>query len=107
MIESKDSSGESLISYLSFVHVAGCESEPVTATRQTDSMLKRPTNDDNRSLLNLNYVVHGLSKGKKDIQFCNSILTNLLQESLAGKSNTAIICNITECAVDETMGTLK
>lgn len=72
----------------------------------TDSLLGK-VNDDKKSLMWLNFVISELSEGKKDIKFCNSILTNLLQESLAGNTNTAIICHIRSDIVDETISTLK
>lgn len=62
---------------------------------------------NNKSLLSFNFVINELSEGKMDINFCNSSLTNILQEQLAGNSNTAIICNIRKDVVAETISTLK
>lgn len=88
------------MNYLNFIHVAGCGID------SKDSLLGK-VNDDKKSLMWLNFVISELSEGKKDTQFCNSILTSLLQESLAGNTNTAIICNIRADVVDETISTLK
>lgn len=63
--------------------------------------------DSNKSLYSFNAVIDGLSKGEQDISFKNSVLTSLLRESLVGKSNTAIICNVRADEVKDTISTLK
>ncbi len=75
--------------------MAGCE--PMT----------KIADNGNKSLLQLNYVVSELSRGRTNIDFKNSTLTTLLQESLSGNSNTAIICNINADAFEETISILQ
>lgn len=90
------------MSHLDFVHVAGSE---LISGNSDNAPIKE--DDNNKSLLWLNFVIHELSEGKQDIDFHNSRLTHIMQESLAGNANMAIICNIRTDAVGETISTLK
>lgn len=63
-------------------------------------------NDINKSLLHLGMAIRALSEGKKFVDFRSSKLTRILQASLGGNANTAIVCNITPAAIEETASTL-
>lgn len=60
----------------------------------------------NKSLLELSLAIKSLSRGE---QVCNSNskLNRILQASLGGNANTAIICNIAIVSVDQTASTLR
>lgn len=64
----------------------------------------------NLSLSALALVIKQLSKpqeSRKYINFRDSKLTRLLQASLGGNTMTAIICAVTQAALDETRHTLS
>lgn len=94
-------------SYLNLVDLAG--SERADQTGATGSRLVESGNI-NKSLLSLSCVIHKLSANESAAGFINyrdSKLTRLLQASLGGNAMTAIICNITLAANEETCSTLK
>lgn len=78
-------------------------SETISRNSTMDSLQDK----SNRSLYWFNAVIDELNRGEKNVSFNNSVLTMLLREPLAGKSNTAIICNIRSDVIDETMPALK
>lgn len=63
-------------------------------------------NDINKSLLHLGICIRALSEGKKFVDVRSSKLTRILQASLGGNAYTAIVCNITPGAIEETASTL-
>ncbi len=63
-------------------------------------------NDINKSLLQLGIAIRALSEGKKFVDVRTSKLTRILQASLGGNANTAIVCNVTPAAIEETASTL-
>lgn len=105
VIESEDSTGNGpvRVSYLNLVDLAGSEKANDAGTSGT--RLKEG-NDINKSLLHLGMAIRALSEGKKFVDFRSSKLTRILQASLGGNANTAIICNITPAAMEETASTL-
>lgn len=106
IIESQDrtdGNGEVQISYLNLVDLAGSEK---AAEAGTTGIQLKEGGDINKSLMFLCLVIQDLSKGEKFIRYRSSKLTRILQNSLGGNSNTAIICNVTPAAVEETNSTL-
>lgn len=88
------------------VDLAG--SERADQTGATGSRLIEAGNI-NKSLLSLSCVIHKLSENELDtyINYRDSKLTRILQASLGGNAMTAIICNITPAANEETYSTLR
>lgn len=80
-------------------------SELICDTEWSDSQIMKADNNI-KSVLWLNLVVNELSQGKKRGNFCNSNLTQLLQGSMGGNSNTVIICAVNLDAMAETYSTL-
>lgn len=101
-------SGAVKVSCLNLVDLAG--SERVGHTGAEGIRLKEGGHI-NKSLLALGSVIAKLSEGgdKKHIPYRDSKLTRILQPSLGGNANTAIICTITPASnyCDETVSTLK
>ena len=92
-------------SYLNLVDLAG--SERADQTGATGSRLQEAGNI-NKSLLYLSCVIQKLSENSSDyINYRDSKLTRILQASLGGNALTAIICNITPAALEETYTTLR
>lgn len=60
----------------------------------------------NRSLFALTSVMESLAKGSARVPYRESKLTRILQDSLGGLSDCAIIVNITGCSSGETLSTL-
>lgn len=93
------------MSFLNLVDLAGSERADQAGT--TDTRIKEGGHI-NKSLLSLSCVIQKLSEG--DVEFINyrdSKLTRILKDSLGGNSNTAIICNVTPAALEETYFTLR
>ncbi|XP_014673655.1 PREDICTED: centromere-associated protein E-like [Priapulus caudatus] len=108
IIESRanDEEGTGVVSvaHLNFVDLAGSE-----RANQTGAMGERLKEgcSINASLFQLSEVISQLSKGAEHINFRNSKLTRILQNSLGGNAKTAIICNITQFDLQQTSSTLK
>lgn len=96
-------------SYLNLVDLAG--SERVQQTGATGLRLIEAGNI-NKSLLSLSLVISQLAEKSAErtdtyINYRNSKLTRILAASLGGNAMTAIICNVTPAALEETASTLK
>ncbi|XP_015428418.1 PREDICTED: centromere-associated protein E-like [Dufourea novaeangliae] len=105
-IESREAGGDSdgaiQVSQLNLVDLAG--SERARQTGATGERFKEGLHI-NLSLSTLGLVIMQLSEsqdGQKYVNFRDSKLTRLLQNSLGGNAMTAIICAVTPAALDET-----
>ncbi|XP_044266431.1 kinesin-like protein KIN-7L isoform X2 [Tribolium madens] len=96
-------SGPVQVSNLNLVDLAG--SERVAQTKATGARLKEGSHI-NKSLSALGLVIRQLSDGQDFINFRDSKLTRLLQDSLGGNSKTLIIATITLASVEDTCSTL-
>ncbi|XP_031826944.2 uncharacterized protein LOC116424546 isoform X1 [Nomia melanderi] len=110
-IESREAGGDSdgaiQVSQLNLVDLAG--SERARQTGATGERFKEGLHI-NLSLSTLGLVIMQLSElqdGQKYVNFRDSKLTRLLQNSLGGNAMTAIICAVTPAALDETQCTLS
>ncbi|XP_028967799.1 centromere-associated protein E [Galendromus occidentalis] len=92
------------ISQLNLVDLAG--SERATHTGATGTRLREGCHI-NTSLTALGIVIRKLSTGEKHINFRDSKLTRILQNSLGGNSRTAIICNISPSDYETSLSTLR
>ncbi|CAH1796064.1 unnamed protein product [Owenia fusiformis] len=92
------------VAQLNLVDLAG--SENARDTGATGERL-REGGQINKSLLMLGDVIRKLTEGEKHIPYRSSKLTRILQNALGGNSRTAIICNVTPAALDETKSTLR
>ncbi|XP_063909339.1 uncharacterized protein LOC135126989 isoform X2 [Zophobas morio] len=101
--ETGDSGGCIQISNLNLVDLAG--SERVAQTKATGMRLKEGGHI-NKSLSALSLVIKQLSDGQEFVNFRDSKLTRLLQDSLGGNSKTLIIATITLASVEDTNSTL-
>ncbi|KAK7162327.1 hypothetical protein R3I94_004856 [Phoxinus phoxinus] len=115
ILESRDRSdpaaGESadgaiIVSHLNLVDLAGAERASQTGAE--GARLKEGCNI-NRSLFILGQVIKKLSdeSQKGFLNYRDSKLTRILQNSLGGNAKTVIICTITPATVDETVSTLQ
>ncbi|XP_037033711.1 kinesin-like protein KIN-7I isoform X2 [Bradysia coprophila] len=104
IIESEDANGNGpvRVSYLNLVDLAGSEK----ATDANNETRLKEGNDINKSLLHLGICIRALSEGKRFVDVRSSKLTRILQASLGGNAYTAIVCNITPGAIEETASTL-
>ena len=90
--------GKMKISQLNLVDLAGSEGASKT---QAEGIRLREGQNINRSLLALSNVINRLSSqgghsaSKQFINYRDSKLTRILQSSLGGNSQTAIICTMT------------
>ncbi|XP_078727841.1 centromere-associated protein E [Lampetra fluviatilis] len=112
IIESRERSqresmdGVIAVSHLNLVDLAGSE-----RTRQTGAeglRLKEGCNI-NRSLFILGQVIKKLSEnpsGSVYLNYRDSKLTRILQNSLGGNAKTVILCTVTPAALEETLSTL-
>ncbi|OAJ39167.1 hypothetical protein BDEG_23034 [Batrachochytrium dendrobatidis JEL423] len=104
----KDNADAVKVSQLNLVDLAG--SERVGHTGAEGIRLKEGGHI-NKSLLTLSTVIGKLSDGgdKRHIPYRDSKLTRILQPSIGGNANTAIICTITPAQLhsDETHSTLR
>ncbi|EFA03966.2 hypothetical protein TcasGA2_TC014111 [Tribolium castaneum] len=96
-------SGPVQVSSLNLVDLAG--SERVAQTKATGVRLKEGSHI-NKSLSALGLVIRQLSDGQEFINFRDSKLTRLLQDSLGGNSKTLIIATITLASIEDTCSTL-
>ncbi|XP_058150671.1 centromere-associated protein E isoform X2 [Dasypus novemcinctus] len=94
------------VSHLNLVDLAG--SERAAQTGAEGVRLKEGCNI-NRSLFILGQVIKKLSDGQVGgfINYRDSKLTRILQNSLGGNAKTRIICTITPVSFDETLTTLQ
>lgn len=97
---------------MSLIDLAGSESvrlTQATGDRQTEGGFI------NKSLLTLGHIVSKLSQSATDgrpishLPYRDSKLTRILQPSLSGNAQIAIICNVTpvQDSIEETQNTLK
>ncbi|XP_074199062.1 centromere-associated protein E isoform X3 [Camelus bactrianus] len=98
--------GSVKVSHLNLVDLAG--SERAAQTGAEGLRLKEGCNI-NRSLFILGQVIKKLSDGQVGgfINYRDSKLTRILQNSLGGNAKTRIICTITPVSFDETLTTLQ
>ncbi|RKP00714.1 hypothetical protein CXG81DRAFT_7471, partial [Caulochytrium protostelioides] len=97
------------VSRLNLVDLAGSER---VSTAGTDGARLREGSHINKSLLTLGTVISKLSEGVGEnthIPYRDSKLTRILQPSLGGNAQTAVICTITLASfqIEETISTLK
>ncbi|XP_063281883.1 centromere-associated protein E [Pelobates fuscus] len=98
--------GAVMVSHLNLVDLAG--SERASQTGAEGVRLKEGCNI-NRSLFILGQVIKKLSDGQAGgfINYRDSKLTRILQNSLGGNTKTLIICTVTPVSFDETLSTLQ
>ncbi|XP_057188769.1 centromere-associated protein E isoform X2 [Triplophysa rosa] len=115
ILESRESSdlasgenadGAIIVSHLNLVDLAGAERASQTGAE--GARFKEGCNI-NRSLFTLGQVIKKLSdeSQKGFLNYRDSKLTRILQNSLGGNAKTVIICTITPVTVDETVSTLQ
>ncbi|XP_041515601.1 centromere-associated protein E isoform X2 [Microtus oregoni] len=104
--ESSNCDGSIKVSHLNLVDLAG--SERAAQTGAEGVRLKEGCNI-NRSLFILGQVIKKLSDEQVGgfINYRDSKLTRILQNSLGGNAKTRIICTITPASFDETLTTLQ
>nr|XP_014994389.2 centromere-associated protein E isoform X8 [Macaca mulatta] len=104
--EPSNCEGSVKVSHLNLVDLAG--SERAAQTGAEGVRLKEGCNI-NRSLFILGQVIKKLSDGQVGgfINYRDSKLTRILQNSLGGNAKTRIICTITPVSFDETLTTLQ
>merc|ERR1740131_273373 len=86
------------VSHLNLVDLAG--SEKTAQTGASGARLKEGSKI-NQSLLTLGQVIQKLSSGEGHVNFRDSKLTRILQNSLGGNAKTAVICTVTPAAMSE------
>eukprot|EP00668_Euglena_longa_P040435 GGOE01053247.1.p1 GENE.GGOE01053247.1~~GGOE01053247.1.p1 ORF type:complete len:770 (-),score=193.56 GGOE01053247.1:368-2551(-) len=93
-------------SRINLVDLAG--SEKVTKSQVTGQHLKEAIGI-NQSLTCLGRVIDGLVKGERHVPYRDSVLTQLLSDSLGGNSRTTMVATVSPAAVnyDETISTLR
>ncbi|NWX63171.1 CENPE protein, partial [Promerops cafer] len=97
--------GAVMVSHLNLVDLAG--SERASQTGSEGVRLKEGCNI-NRSLFILGQVIKKLCDDPSGfINYRDSKLTRILQNSLGGNAKTVIICTITPASFDETLSTLQ
>ncbi|NXB99334.1 CENPE protein, partial [Orthonyx spaldingii] len=97
--------GAVMVSHLNLVDLAG--SERASQTGSDGVRLKEGCNI-NRSLFILGQVIKKLCDDPSGfINYRDSKLTRILQNSLGGNAKTVIICTITPVSFDETLSTLQ
>ncbi|KAF7218526.1 transcript variant X3, partial [Nothobranchius furzeri] len=98
--------GAIIVSHLNLVDLAG--SERASQTGAEGARFKEGCNI-NRSLFMLGQVMKKLTdeSQKGFINYRDSKLTRILQNSLGGNAKTVIICTITPATLEETLGTLQ
>ncbi|XP_077585889.1 centromere-associated protein E [Stigmatopora nigra] len=102
----ENADGAIIVSHLNLVDLAG--SERTSQTRAEGARLKEGCNI-NSSLFTLGQVIKKLSEESQRnfINYRDSKLTRILQNSLGGNAKTVILCMITTASLDETLGTLQ
>ncbi|XP_042324273.1 centromere-associated protein E isoform X2 [Sceloporus undulatus] len=98
--------GAVMVSHLNLVDLAG--SERASQTGSEGIRLKEGCNI-NRSLFILSQVIKKLCDDQSGgfINYRDSKLTRILQNSLGGNAKTVIICTITPVSLEETLSTLQ
>ncbi|XP_078071478.1 centromere-associated protein E [Mustelus asterias] len=107
IVESRDITNEAIIvAHLNLVDLAG--SERASQTGAEGVRLKEGC-FINRSLFVLGQVIKKLSDGQAGgfLNYRDSKLTRILQNSLGGNARTLIICTITPVVFEETLSTLQ
>ncbi|XP_015261251.1 PREDICTED: centromere-associated protein E [Gekko japonicus] len=114
IIESKEKSdasnsncdGAVMVSHLNLVDLAGSERASQTGT---DGIRLKEGCNINRSLFILAQVIKKLSDDPPGgfINYRDSKLTRILQNSLGGNAKTAIICTVTPVSLEETLSTFQ
>lgn len=94
---------------MNLVDLAG--SERADQTGATGSRFKEGVHI-NKSLLSLGLVIQKLSEMSENdssvyVNYRDSKLTRILQQSLGGNALSAIICTVTPAVFDETYNTLR
>ncbi|KAM9828647.1 centromere-associated protein E isoform 2-T2 [Syngnathus typhle] len=105
----ENADGAIIVSHLNLVDLAG--SERASQTGAEGTRLKEGCNI-NRSLFTLGQVIKKLSEESQSvsrsfINYRDSKLTRILQNSLGGNAKTVILCTITTATLDETLRTLQ
>nr|XP_055062269.1 centromere-associated protein E [Misgurnus anguillicaudatus] len=102
----ENADGAIIVSHLNLVDLAGAERASQTGAE--GARLKEGCNI-NRSLFILGQVIKKLSdeSQKGFLNYRDSKLTRILQNSLGGNAKTVIICTVTPVTVDETISTLQ
>ncbi|TRY92738.1 hypothetical protein DNTS_024825 [Danionella cerebrum] len=102
----ENADGAIIVSHLNLVDLAGAERASQTGAE--GARLKEGCNI-NRSLFTLGQVIKKLSdeSQKGFLNYRDSKLTRILQNSLGGNAKTVIICTITPATLDETISTLQ
>ncbi|XP_061552319.1 centromere-associated protein E isoform X2 [Phycodurus eques] len=102
----ENADGAIIVSHLNLVDLAG--SERASQTGAEGTRLKEGCNI-NRSLFTLGQVIKKLSEESPSgfINYRDSKLTRILQNSLGGNAKTVILCTITTTFLDETLRTLQ
>ncbi|XP_019746220.1 centromere-associated protein E [Hippocampus comes] len=101
----ENADGAIIVSHLNLVDLAG--SERASQTGAEGTRLKEGCNI-NRSLFTLGQVIKKLSEDSQSfINYRDSKLTRILQNSLGGNAKTVILCTITTASLDETLRTLQ
>ncbi|XP_016297019.1 centromere-associated protein E-like [Sinocyclocheilus anshuiensis] len=105
-VSSENADGAIIVSHLNLVDLAGAERASQTGAE--GARFKEGCNI-NRSLFTLGQVIKKLSdeSQKGFLNYRDSKLTRILQNSLGGNAKTVIICTITPATVDETVSTLQ
>eukprot|EP01083_Nonionella_stella_P069985 186951_1 len=108
----RDGGGNQLSSVLNLVDLAGSESS--TNIEGTNVMQAAEAKHINQSLLCLGRVILALSSQSNKcsggyVPYRASKLTRILQASLGGNANTAVICTMSPCAncLEESLNTLR
>jgi centromeric protein E len=94
------------ISHLNLVDLAGSEKPDQNAA---DTTRYKEGISINKSLLSLGIVINKLSEMTETtfVNYRDSKLTRILQQSLGGNALSVIICTVTPAVLDETYSTLK
>ncbi|XP_077433883.1 centromere-associated protein E isoform X2 [Vanacampus margaritifer] len=102
----ENADGAIIVSHLNLVDLAG--SERASQTGAEGTRLKEGCNI-NRSLFTLGQVIKKLGEESQRnfINYRDSKLTRILQNSLGGNAKTVILCTITTASLDETLRTLQ
>ncbi|CAH0629062.1 unnamed protein product [Chrysodeixis includens] len=103
-IEGEEEAGCVKVSQLNLVDLAG--SERAGQTGATGIRFKEGTHI-NKSLSNLALVIKQLSENNQFVNYRDSKLTRILQNSLGGNAKTSIVCAVTPAAIEETISTLQ
>ncbi|GCC29788.1 hypothetical protein chiPu_0008230 [Chiloscyllium punctatum] len=107
IVESRDKNNEAVIvAHLNLVDLAGSERASQTGT---EGVRLKEGCFINRSLFVLGQVIKKLSDGQAGgfLNYRDSKLTRILQNSLGGNAKTLIICTITPVSFEETLSTLQ